>query len=166
MLWLIGMMGSGKSTVGRLVAERRGVPFQDTDRLVEAMAGKGIPEIWAEEGEAGFRRRESRAITAAAAAGDGVVATGGGVVTVPANVVVMRDTGLVVWLRAAPAMLADRVGGLSDRPLLAGRDPVEELARLIAERERLYADAAHRVVVTDGRDAFEVAEEVGALWED
>lgn len=165
-LWLIGMMGAGKSVVGRLAAERLGRGFADTDEEIERRMRRSIPEVWEAHGEAGFRAVEAAAVAALAGTG-AVVATGGGVVTRPENVTVMRRSGLVVWLEADPATLAARVGRGQGRPLLAGGAPVEErLAALAAERRAAYAAAAHRRVVTDGRTPEEVADEVVAIWEE
>ena len=95
---LIGMMGCGKSTVGRLLAERMHLPLIDLDEEIARAAGKTIPEIFAQEGEAGFRARETAALERALARGDGVIATGGGIVTRAENIRMMREKGVVVWL--------------------------------------------------------------------
>ena len=163
MLWLIGMMGSGKTTVGRLVAARLGVAFRDTDTMVEEESGRSIPELWAEAGEAAFRAWERRAI-AAAASSPAVVATGGGAVIDRSNVATMRRGGVVVWLTADPVTLAARIGDGAGRPLLAGGDPRASLALLAQQRAPWYEAAAHHVVVTDGKALPEVADEVEALW--
>lgn len=165
-LWLIGMMGAGKTLVGRLVAERLGREFADTDEEVERRMRRSIPEVWEAHGESGFREVEEATVRALAGTG-AVVATGGGVVTRPDSVAVMRRSGLVVWLEAAPATLAVRVGRGQGRPLLAGGVSVEErLAALAVERRPAYAAAAHRQIVTDGRSPEEVADEVVAIWEE
>lgn len=160
-LWLIGMMGVGKSTVGPLVAARLGRPFIDLDEVIAAEAGRSIPAVFAAEGEAGFRRREA-AVLAATAESEAVVACGGGIVVDPANVVRLRRSGLVAWLAAPAAVLAGRVKDGAGRPL-AGKGGGELAARL-AEREPAYAAAAHCRVETAGRTAEEVAEEVVRLW--
>ena len=95
---LIGMMGCGKSTVGRLLAERMRLPLIDLDEEIARAAGKTIPEIFAQEGEAGFRARETAALERALAREDGVIATGGGIVTRAENIRMMREKGFVVWL--------------------------------------------------------------------
>lgn len=163
MLWLIGMMGSGKTTVGRLVAGRLGVAFRDTDTMVEEESGRSIPELWAEAGEAGFRVWERRAV-ATASSSPAVVATGGGAVIDRSNVAIMRRGGVVVWLAADPATLAARIGSGDGRPLLAGEDPHASLALLARQRAPWYEAAAHHVVVTDDKAPSEVADEVEALW--
>ncbi len=165
-LWLVGMMGSGKTTVGRLVAERRGAGFVDTDDLVEQRTGRAVATVISEDGEAAFRAEEKAAVAAAAAAdGPTVVATGGGAVLDDANVNLMRETGTVVWLAAPAGTLAARVGDGADRPLSGGGD-LDRLAAILAERERRYAAAAHAAVGTDGVDPERVADAVEALWRD
>lgn len=138
---LIGMMGCGKSTVGRLLAERMRLPLIDLDEKIARAAGKTIPEIFAQEGEAGFRARETAALERALARGDGVIATGGGIVTRAENIRMMREKGVVVWLcRPLEDMIADV--RQDTRPNLAG-DKAERMRTLYGQRERLYAAAAH-----------------------
>ena len=138
---LIGMMGCGKSTVGRLLAERMRLPLIDLDEEIARAAGKTIPEIFAQEGEAGFRACETAALERALARGDGVIATGGGIVTRAENIRMMREKGVVVWLcRPLEDMIADV--RQDTRPNLAG-DKAERMRTLYGQRERLYAAAAH-----------------------
>ncbi len=156
-------MGSGKSTVGRLVASGTERPFLDLDTLIETEAGMTVPEIFASEGEAGFRQREAAAVakTAGAAA---IVACGGGVVLRAGNVEVMRANGVVIWLDAPAGELARRVGDGGGRPLLDDGDIEVTLERIAAEREPAYATACHHRVETGGAVAEQVAEEVRRLW--
>ena len=138
---LIGMMGCGKSTVGRLLAERMRLPLIDLDEEIARAAGKTIPEIFAQEGEAGFRARETAALERALARGDGVIATGGGIVTREKNIRMMREKGVVVWLcRPLEDMIADV--RQDTRPNLAG-DKEERMRTLYAQRAHLYEAAAH-----------------------
>jgi shikimate kinase len=165
MLWLIGMMGSGKSTVGMAVAADLGLDFVDTDLLVASVTESSITELWDDEGEQSFRHLESQMIASAAAGEPVVVATGGGAVLDGTNIDVMRSSGLVVWLTAAPSTLAERVGRDGSRPLLAqADDPVERLDTLLGEREARYREAAHATVATDGKTVESVADEVLAVW--
>lgn len=149
-LVLIGARGAGKTTVGRLIAERLGLPFLDTDALVEAAAGRPVPVLFAEEGEAGFRRRE-REVCASLAGAAGVIATGGGVVLDPANVAALRRGARVVWLAAPPEELAARCAG-SDRPPLTGLGALDEARTVLAAREPLYRAAADHCAWTGCRD--------------
>ena len=162
-LWLIGMMGVGKSTVGPLVAERLGVPFVDLDDEVVEGVGRSIPEVFATEGETGFRRRESTALTAVAGSA-AVVSCGGGAVVLVENVERMRASGMVAWLEAPAEVLEERVGGGGGRPMLAGDQVVGDLRRLTEARTAAYAAAAHHRVGTAGRTPEEVAAEVVRRW--
>lgn len=162
-LWLIGMMGAGKSTVGALIARRLDRPFVDLDERVAARAGRPVSEIFAVEGEAGFRARESAAV-AETAGEEAVVACGGGVVLAAENVARLRESGLVVWLDARVPTLEERVGAGASRPLLAAGGAGGCLAEIAAARAPAYAAAAHHRVETDGRTPQGAAEEVVRLW--
>lgn len=165
MLWLVGMMGSGKTTVGREVAARLGMDFVDTDLLVASLTESSVADLWAAEGEGSFRRLENRMIASAAGGDPVVVATGGGAVLDPVNIGLMRGSGMVVWLEADPATLAERVGADATRPLVSGTsDPVVALTRLLDQRRDSYRLAAHHRVPTGGRSLDEVVEEVISLW--
>ncbi len=157
---LIGMMGAGKSTVGRLLAERLACAYLDSDAQVEAATGQTVAELFETVGERGFREAESAAL-ADALSGQGpvVVSVAGGAVLDPENRTRIREAGTVVWLRADPATLAHRLGEGSGRPLLAG-DPAGELARLDRERRPFYAELADVVVDVDGLPPGTVADRV------
>ena len=164
-LVLVGLMGVGKSTVGKRCAELLDRAVVDTDELIVATAGVPFDELWAAEGEQGFRARERVAVAAAVASPVPlVISCGGGPVTDPDNRRTLRAAGIVVWLTADPATLAARVGGGSTRatrPLLAGDDaPVGTLERLATLRAPAYEAAAHAVVDTTGRTIEEVADGV------
>lgn len=135
-IYLTGFMGSGKSTVGRLLAVRLGAPFLDLDEEIERRAGMRVREIFEQHGEPVFRQMEREALEATLALQDVVVATGGGTVAFEANARMIRDNGLAVWLNPPFATIAARVGGLGkkDRPLF--RDETQALALY---RERLPA---------------------------
>jgi shikimate kinase len=156
---LMGFMGTGKSEVGRRLAQRLGRAFVDTDRLVEARAGKRIATIFAEDGEPAFRTLERAAVAEAAGRGGPVVAVGGGAVLDPENVRCLRAAGVLVYLTARPEIIMGRVGDGSKRPLLQG-DPRAAVARLLAERGPVYAAAADITVDTSGRTAGEVVGEI------
>jgi len=159
-LALVGLMGAGKTTVGEICAARLGRRFVDSDDLVEAAAGMTVAEVFAAEGEAGFRARERVALADASASPEALVlATGGGAVLDGDNRRVLRDAGLVVWLRAPPTVLAARVAGQDARPLLSA-DPVVTLARLDVVRAGAYEAAAHLVMDTEGHTVDEVADAV------
>ncbi|MDE3086619.1 MAG: shikimate kinase [Acidobacteriota bacterium] len=163
------MMGSGKSTVGRLVARRLGWGFVDLDEELSRETGRSVPALFAEGGEAGFRHMEARclaAVLADEARGPAVVAAGGGVVGDPANRSLLRRAATVVWLRAEVATLEARVGDGAGRPLLAGADDApgrrRALEALAAGRAPLYGEVADVTVDVDGLSAGEVAARVEA----
>jgi shikimate kinase len=159
-LVLVGMMGSGKSSVGGRVARRLGWRHVDVDKRIERTAGRTIPEIFSADGEAGFRAIEHDVLEKLLRLpGRTVLSTGGGAVLSPDNRALMRDRGTVVWLRARPETLVARVGKGSGRPLLAG-DPADAVRRLDAERRTAYDGAAHVVVDVDERTADQVADAV------
>lgn len=164
-MWLVGMMGSGKTLVGRLAAERIGVSFYDTDLAIVDRAGSSIAEIWRKQGENVFRDLESQAISEAPT---GVVASaGGGAVLDPNNRKTMQTNPPVIWLRATPETLLARVGDGNDRPLLAtSSSRVEELRRILKSRESEYELAATRMIDTDDREPDDIAREVSELWPD
>lgn len=164
-LVLVGMMGTGKTTVGRDVAAALGRAFVDVDAEVEAEAGRTVPAIFAAGGEPAFRRLEEEALARVLAGSDpAVVATGGGAVLEPGNRRALAPH-LVVWLRARPETLAGRLAGDGGRPLLADGGDVDLLDRLralAAERADLYAEVADHVVDVDGLDPAGAADAVRA----
>jgi shikimate kinase len=159
-IFLIGFMGSGKTTVGGLLAARLGRVFADLDDVIVEAAGVSIPEIFAREGEAGFRRRETEALRAAAAGRGTVVATGGGAACREENLALMLASGRVVALEVSAAEAVRRTGGHSGRPLLDGSaDPLGAATALLARRQPFYA-RAHLRVDTGSRRPEEAAEEI------
>jgi shikimate kinase len=161
---LTGFMATGKSEVGRRLARALGRPFVDTDDLVEADAGCSVAEVFAREGEAGFRARERAAVERACALSDAVVATGGGTLLDPENRRRLTAGGLIICLTAPPEVILERVGDPASRPLLAGAngDRIERVRALLAQRAPVYALASH-AVDTAGLSVDEVVERVQAL---
>jgi len=140
---LIGLMGSGKTTVARIVSQMIGFQCLDTDQLIIDTAGQSIPSIFANEGEPGFRVHESTALRSLLGKRGCCIATGGGIITQPRNLPLLRHLGYIVWLDADPALLASRTSHNNDRPLLAGEeDPKAKLTRLLDERKPLYKSLA------------------------
>src|SRR5207253_3666377 len=129
-----GLMGSGKSTIGRLVAHSLGFDFADTDHLITEAAHQNIPHIFATEGESGFRARETAALRSLLGKHRHVIATGGGIVTVPENLPLLSGLGFVVWLNADPVTLHQRTSHSHDRPLLRNTDPAGKLRDLLSDR--------------------------------
>lgn len=155
-LALVGLMGAGKTTVGRLMAAHLARPFVDLDREIVAAAGHTIAQIFTTEGEQGFRTREQQALAATLERDEPlVVATGGGVVLRSDNRRLLSEHCAVAWLKISPEAAAARIGGDSGRPLL-GDDPVDALRRLDGQRSHLYAQVAD-VVVDAERPEGEVA---------
>ena len=165
-LVLVGLMGAGKTSVGRRCAARLERPFVDTDDLVETTTGTSVAEVFETQGEAAFRAIERTAVADAAASPTPlVIACGGGAVLDPESRRALRDAGLVVWLRASPDVLSARVERQPDtRPLLRGAPPAATLERLAVLRADAYEAAAHAVVDTDGRTQDEVADAVLAVF--
>ena len=155
----MGFMGTGKSEVGRRLAQRLGRAFVDTDHVIEERAGKRVAAIFTDDGEAAFRALERDAVTEAAARGGAVVSVGGGAVLDPSNVATLRAAGVLVHLTARPEVILGRIGDPRSRPLLGG-DPRGAIARLLAERGPAYAAAADLTIDTSNRSADEVVEDI------
>lgn len=163
---LVGMPGVGKSGVGRALAASLGLPMVDLDAAVAEHAGRSVPEIFAAEGEAAFRRLESAVLAAVLAADGQVIATGGGAVLAAENRKLMRARGVVIWLQAEPEELMLRMQqqkGGAVRPLLAVADPQQRLKELAEQRHPLYAAVSHHVLVTDGLSREAVVDRIQQL---
>jgi len=154
---LIGFMGSGKSTVGRLVARRLRFQFLDTDQLIEERARMSIPELFKRDGEERFRERETDVLESVIGVKRHVFATGGGIVTQPRNIPLLRKLGLVVLLSADPEEIYRRVSRNADRPLLHVENPRERVLTMMAERQSAYEEAAQFRVDTTTLKHDEVA---------
>jgi shikimate kinase len=168
-LVLIGYRGTGKSTVGRILAERLDRPFLDSDREIEARSERTIASLFSEWGEPTFRDWEERTIAELTGANPGaVLATGGGAVLREANRRRLRDFGFVAGLTADPAELARRLEadrpGLAERPALTSAGTLEEIAQVLAARTPLYAGLADAIIPTDGKDPRDVAEAILEAW--
>jgi shikimate kinase len=163
-MWLVGMMGTGKTTSGRLAAATLGVPFWDTDEMVEARLGRPVSEIWDELGETAFRAAESEVVEELKGHG-GVAAGGGGVVLDPGSRRIIMEADRVVWLRATAETIAGRVDA-GPRPLLREGDLLDRLRELLDDRESLYRSVASDHIETDGIGPEQVADRIVGLWSD
>jgi len=144
---LTGMAGSGKSTLGKLLAETLNMPFYDSDEEISRKHGE-IPIIFARHGEAFFRALESEVIRELAAKRNVVIATGGGVILSPVNIAELKREGMLIYLQASPAKLLANLAGDDYRPLLAG-DKEERISTLLTARARLYEQSADFIVNAD-----------------
>ena len=161
---LVGMMGSGKSTVGFWLAQKAGLRFIDLDAAIEECQGRTIPEIFADDGEERFRELEQEVLAQCLESNTPlVISCGGGIVLRPDNRARLQDQAWVCWLRATVETLGHRVWSGERRPLL-GDDPIADLAAISTARSGLYAEAAHEIVDVDGLGAEEVAEQIRRVW--
>lgn len=158
-LYLIGMMGAGKTATGHLLAEALGYHFFDTDTLIEQLTGQSIPQIFAEAGEAEFRRLETQVLAELSTYKNLAIATGGGIVLNPLNWSYLQH-GIVVWLDVPLAELWERLQGDRHRPLLQTPDPLNRLETLLQQRQPFYAQADLQIPVTAGATPTEVAQRV------
>jgi shikimate kinase len=161
---LIGFMGCGKSTVGQALARRLDFEFVDTDRLIEAQAGRSIPEIFAQEGEAAFRARERALVESLAARERLVIATGGGVGAQPDLLESLKRHALVVWLWASPETLWERCRQQTHRPLLQVPDPLARIRELLAAREPVYR-RADLLINIEGRAQWQLVGQIAAEFQ-
>ncbi len=150
-------MGSGKTEVGKRLAERLGYAFLDTDKLIEEKTGKSISEIFREEGESAFRELETEVIKNLSGITGHVISTGGGIVVREENILSLKNIGLVIWLKASPETIFKRVGAETHRPLLNVDDPLEQIKKLLFIREQFYS-RADVSIDTDGREVDEIVE--------
>ena len=163
-VYLVGMMGAGKTTLGKALAQKTGRDFVDTDRVLVERTGVPVATIFEIEGEEGFRRRESAVIAELAGRSGCIVATGGGAVLSEENRHLMRASGTVVYLRARLENLWERTRLDTSRPLLATPDPRATLGALLERRDLIYREAAHVVVETSSQSGATLVNRVlGAL---
>lgn len=154
---LIGYMGTGKTSVGRKIAESLGFQFVDTDELIEKAVGETIPAIFELRGEDSFRDLETEALRSAAAGEDRVISTGGGIVLREENREIIAKSGYCIWLKAGAEAIFERVSGNDNRPLLRTENPKATIERMLAEREPIYEATADLVITTNGLSVDEVA---------
>lgn len=157
---LIGFMGCGKSSVGRLIAEKLRYRFVDTDQIIVCEAGVPISEIFATHGEDHFRDLETGVLESLRDKRELVIATGGGIVTRARNLPLLRELGFVVWLSADEGVIFERVSRNKRRPLLQTENPRETIRKLLAERMPLYQGAAQITIDTGAGPHGEIAEAV------
>ena len=158
-LYLIGMMGAGKTTVGRLLASELGYRFLDTDEVITASAKRSINQIFAEDGEAEFRQLESNVLSQISTYTKLTVATGGGIVLKRQNWSYLHQ-GLIVWLDASAELLYNRLKEDTTRPLLQDSNPLLKLRNILEQRESLYALADLRITLTESETPEEIAKRV------
>ena len=156
---LIGFMGAGKTSVGRLVAENLGFEFLDTDELIQSRAGRTIADIFAKEGEPAFRALEKQVVQELSARTKTVISTGGGLPTDTENLAALKSYALVVCLWASPEKIWERVRHQSHRPLLHAADPQKKIRELLAAREPFYKQA-DVLINTDLRSVREAAQQI------
>jgi shikimate kinase len=163
-LYLVGFAGTGKSTIGKLVARRLGHQFFDTDHEIEQRHGKPVAQIFAEEGEAAFRELERQLVAELLPADGSVVACGGGLIVPEGRLEVLQSKGLVVCLHAPVEVLVERTRRTAHRPLLAGEDREQKVRELFARREPLYRRAG-TMVMTGGRTKRDIVEHVLRIYQ-
>jgi len=159
-IFFIGLMGAGKTTIGRLVSKKTGKQFFDSDHEIEQKTGVRIPLIFELEGEAGFRKRESAMIQHLCALDNIVLATGGGAILREENRTYLKNNGTVIYLRGQPQDLWQRTRHDKSRPLLQGGDMQQKLNKLYAERDPIYQALADHVVPTGSQTSLEITETI------
>lgn len=162
-IYLVGPMGAGKSTIGRVLAAELHLGFRDSDKVIEDRTGADIPWIFDMEGEEGFRDRESAVLEDLSKGHDVVIATGGGIILRPQNREVMKVSGYVCYLTASIEQLVERTARDKKRPLLQVENPRQKIIDLVALRDPLYRETADFVINTDRRSPKLVAQEISAL---
>ncbi len=163
---LIGYRGTGKSHVGRILAEKLSFPYVSVDKAIVLRAGMSIPEIVKQFGWPAFRDRESLEVREISVWDSIVIDTGGGVIERPENIDHLRENGCIIWLKASVATIVARIEGGADRPALTeGKSFVEEVTEVLERRAPLYAAAAKYEIDTDMLEPEEIAEQIVRLWQ-
>lgn len=156
---LIGFMGSGKTVVGKRLAKRLGYTFIDTDILIEENTGKSISDIFSHDGEQSFRDTETQILTELSGLSEHVISTGGGIITKKENRERLKNIGFIIWLRASPETIFKRVSTENHRPLLKVDNPLEQIKRLMSQREQSYAKS-DLTIDTDGLEVDDVVNKI------
>ena len=168
-LFLTGYRGTGKSTIGRLLAAALGLPAIDLDDVIVEQAGLSIRTIFQQEGEPGFRKRESTALRQVVAGTDAVIALGGGAILAPQNRQLIKASGFCCWLTASPNEIALRLAADSktttQRPALTDLSGIDEIQTLLETRAPLYRDVANFKVATDHQSTEEIVRDILAWWQ-
>ena len=156
---LIGFMGCGKSTIGRILHQSLDYPLIDTDQQIEKQTGKKISRIFAEEGEAAFRQRETQLLEKLIEdqTNHAIISTGGGIVTRPENAGLLRQLGFVIWLSCSPEVIHERTSRNNNRPLLQCDNPQEVITTMLTERLPLYEAASHLKINSADLDMQEIS---------
>jgi shikimate kinase len=159
-IFIVGPMGSGKTTIGRILAEILDFKFFDLDFEIEKRSGANIPWIFDVEGEEGFRQRESRVLEELSSLTNTVLATGGGAVILKKNREILKKHGFTIYLRAPIDKLVERTSHDQNRPLLKVSNPRKAIEKMVTDRESLYKDVANFVYITDKQRPRLVADEI------
>jgi len=163
---LIGYRGTGKSHVGRLLAEKLSFPYVSIDKAIVSRAGMSIPEIVSQFNWSGFRDREALEVREISVWDGIIIDTGGGVIERPENVESLRENGCIIWLKASVATIVSRIEGGSNRPALTeGKSFTEEVAEVLGRRTPLYHEAAMYEIDTDDLDPDEIAVRIIRFWQ-
>lgn len=162
-IYLVGPMGAGKSTIGRVLAAELHLSFRDSDKVIEDRTGADIPWIFDMEGEEGFRDRESAVLDELSKEQDVVIATGGGIILRGKNREIMKSSGYICYLTASIEHLVERTARDKKRPLLQVENPRQKIIDLVGLRDPLYREAADFVINTDRRSPKLVAQEIASL---
>ncbi|MDD2832804.1 MAG: shikimate kinase [Methylotenera sp.] len=162
-IYFIGLMGAGKTTIGRLLAKQLGKQFYDSDVEIERKTGVKIPLIFELEGESGFRKREHAAIEELTQLKDVVLATGGGAVLMQENRDLLKNNGKIIYLRAKPFDLYQRTRHDKTRPLLQGGNPRQKLEQLYLARDPIYTAVADYIVDTGAQSANDITSDIATL---
>jgi len=156
---LIGFMGSGKSTLGRVLNQKLSYPLIDTDQVIEQQADKSVTDIFASEGEEAFRTMETKLLEnmLETQCNQHIISTGGGMIVRPENRILLRRLGFVVWLSCSAQETLERTSRNNNRPLLQGEDPMAVIRRMLDERSPLYDEAAHLKISTSDLEFDEIS---------